>query len=639
MNWSDIVGLDSAKQALLLLAVDPSLGGVAMAAAVGSGKSTLARAFAALLPDGTPFVELPLNITEDRLIGGLNLEAALATGQRVVEQGLLAKADGGVLNVDGLNLLDDAVVTQVMDAMSRGEVRIEREGLSAVHAAHFMLMGTYDSNDGNVRGGLLDRIGLIVPFVSNGDTQARAEVVRRNIAAPLNSLEQETDEMAMLRGMIGFAREQLSSITISDEQLEGIAQAALSLGVEGNRADVFAAKAALAHAALSGRDAVDDEDLQAAAKLVLMPRATRLPEPEQQPDQPPPQQEQQPKPEQQQQDEDTPEPPQPEAQPQIEELLLSAVEAALPGDVLNLPFTSRRGKSGSRGVQLNDKRGKFVRAVQGEMRGHKLALLPTLLAAAPWQKMRRETEDGRRKTAGDERPTPSLNRPPSSVSRLSSVLITKEDIRVKKFRDKAGTLFVFVVDASGSMALNRMRQAKGAVARLLQNAYVHRDRVALVSFRGQQAQVLLAPSQSVEQAKRELDVLPTGGGTPLASALMLGWDMAQQSRRKGIPNTTLIVMTDGRGNVGISGERGAGGKERLAAGGQQPTAKQQIEDELKQLSALIAADGVGAVVIDTQANYLSRGEAPRLAKWLDGRYVYLPNAKAGQIVAAIDGAG
>jgi len=628
MNWSDIVGLDSAKQALLLLAVDPSLGGVVMAAAVGSGKSTLARAFAALLPDGTPFVELPLNITEDRLIGGLNLEAALATGQRVVEQGLLAKADGGVLNVDGLNLLDDAVVTQVMDAMSRGEVRIEREGLSARHAAHFMLMGTYDSNDGAVRGGLLDRIGLIVPFVSNGDTQARAEVVRRNTASPLDERGAATDEMDMLRGMIGFAREQLPSITISDEQLEGIAQAALSLGVEGNRADVFAAKAALAHAALSGRDAVDDEDLQAAAKLVLMPRATRLPEPEQQPDQPPPQQEQQPKPEQRQQDEDTPEPPQPEAQPQIEELLLSAVEAALPGDVLNLPFTSRRGKSGSRGVQLNDKRGKFVRAVQGEMRGHRLALLPTLLAAAPWQRLRRIENEELRMKKGSEF-SPILN---------SQFSIRVSDIRVKKFRDKAGTLFVFVVDASGSMALNRMRQAKGAVARLLQNAYVHRDRVALVSFRGQQAQVLLAPSQSVEQAKRELDVLPTGGGTPLASALMLGWDMAQQSRRKGIPNTTLIVMTDGRGNVGISGERGAGGKERLAAGGQQPTAKQQIEDELKQLSALIAADGVGAVVIDTQANYLSRGEAPRLAKWLDGRYVYLPNARAEQIVAAIDGA-
>ena len=219
------------------------------------------------------------------------------------------------------------------------------------------------------------------------------------------------------------------------------------------------------------------------------------------------------------------------------------------------------------------------------------------------------------------------------VGRPSSS-ITKEDFRVKQFRDKAGTLFVFVVDASGSMALNRMRQAKGAVAKLLQNAYVHRDRVALVAFRGQQAQVLLAPSQSVEQAKRELDVLPTGGGTPLASALMLGWDMAQQSRRKGIPNTTLIVMTDGRGNVGMSE-----GKSDSAASSQRPTAKQQIEDELQNLSMLIAADGVGAVVIDTQANYLSRGEASRLAQWLSGRYVYLPNAKAGQIVAAIDGSG
>ena len=393
MNWSDMVGLDSAKQALLLLAVDPRLGGVAMAAAVGSGKSTLARAFAALLPTGTPFVELPLNITEDQLIGGLNLEAALATGRREIKQGVLARAHGGVLYVDGLNVLDAAVVTQIMDVMSRGEVRIERDGLSAVHVAQFMLMGTYDNGDGTVRGSLLDRVGLIVPFVSDGDTPARAEVVRRNRAGPLER-DAITAEMEILSGMIGFARSQLPSITISDEQLEGIAQAAMSLGVEGNRADVFAARVAIAHAALSGREAVDDEDLQVAAKLVLMPRATRLPEPEQPPDQPP--QAQQPTPDQQPLDEDQQEPPEPEAQPQIEELLLSAVEAALPGDVLNLPFTSRRGKSGSRGVQLNKRRGKFVRAVQGELRGHRLALFPTVLAAVPWQKMRREASDGGR---------------------------------------------------------------------------------------------------------------------------------------------------------------------------------------------------------------------------------------------------
>jgi magnesium chelatase subunit D len=660
MNWSQIVGLDSAKQALLLLAVEPRLGGVAMAAGVGSGKSTLARAFAALLPYGTPFVELPLNITEDRLIGGLDLEATLATGTQVVEKGLLARANGGVLYVDALNLLDDGVATQVMDAMGRGAVRVEREGLSATHAAQFVLIGTYDSSDGDVRGGLLDRVGLIVPFAPNGDAMARAEVVRRNkeirdwrleigtAQSPISNLQSQSDEVEMLRGMIGFAREQLAQVKMSDAQLEGIAQAALSLGVEGNRVDVFAARAAVAAAALGGRDEVDDEDLQIAARLVLMPRATRLPEQETAESQEPRAESQEPRAESQEPRAESQEPraesqeqrgksqdenkdesqANQQEEPQIEELMLSAAEAALPSDVMSLPFVARRGKSGSRGVQLNNRRGKFVRAVPGELRGHKLALLPTLLAAAPWQKLRRlEIGEWRLKT-----------RPISNLQSLISVRVS--DIRIKKFRDKAGTLFIFVVDASGSMALNRMRQAKGAVAKLLQNAYVHRDQVALVAFRGKAAQVLLPPSTSVERAKRELDVLPTGGGTPLASALMLAWDTVQQARRKQIPNATLVVMTDGRGNVALQGMRdeGLGMREENSSLIPHPSSlKSQIEDELKSLSALIAADGVRAVVIDTQANYLSRGEAPKLAQWLGGRYVYLPNAQAGQIVEWLSG--
>jgi magnesium chelatase subunit D len=180
-------------------------------------------------------------------------------------------------------------------------------------------------------------------------------------------------------------------------------------------------------------------------------------------------------------------------------------------------------------------------------------------------------------------------------------------------------LFVFVVDASGSMALNRMREAKGAVARLLQSVYVHRDRVALVAFKGKSAQVLLPMSQSVERAKRELDVLPTGGGTPLASALLTAWQTAQQAQAQGISQSIFVLMTDGRGNVALNDER-------------QPSS---IENELRQIASLIRADGVQSIVIDTQANYLSRGEAPKLAGWLGGKYVYLPNAKAEQIAQVV----
>jgi magnesium chelatase subunit D len=613
LPFTSIVGLDAAKQALLLLAVNPALGGAAMAATVGSGKSTLARAFAALLPAGSPFVELPLNTTEDRLLGGLDLEATLATGRRVVEPGLLAKADGGVLYIDGMNLLDKGVVAQLLAVMAAGVVRVEREGLSAVYPAAFVLVGTYDANDGDMPRSLLDRMGLIVPFASLNDAGARAEVVRRNHHRSAD----DEDEVAILREMIALAREQLPNVRIRDEQIAALVHTALSLGVEGNRADVFAVQAALAKAALDGRSDVDDDDLKLAVRLVLAPRATQLPqdagEPQQQ------SQSQQP-----QANADSPQPEDPsnedqqpaQTQEQIEELLLSSAEAELPNDVLTLPFAmQRRGRSGSRGATMNSKRGRYVAAVEGEVRGNRIALLPTLMAAAPWQKVRKTLDAGRQTTA--------VNRQSSIVNSQSPISIRKTDIRIKRYRDKAGMLYIFVVDASGSMALNRMREAKGAAIHLLQDAYVHRDQVALIAFRGAAAQTLLEPSQSVERAKRELDVLPTGGGTPLASALMTAWQTAQAARSKGIAQSTVVLMTDGRANVALNAQEDV------------TPSKQHLQDEVKTLAGLVRSAGINAVIIDTQANYLSRGEAPKLAQWLDGRYVYLPNAKAEQIANSV----
>ncbi|MCS6846466.1 MAG: VWA domain-containing protein [Anaerolineae bacterium] len=678
LTFTDIVGLETAKQALLVLAVNPALAGVAIAATVGSGKSTLARAFAALLPEDAPFVELPVNVTEDRLLGGLDLEATLATGVRVIERGLLARAHGGVLYVDGLNLLDNSIMAHLMEAMANGAVRVEREGLSAVHPARFVLVGTYDPSDGEVPRGLLDRIGLIVPFAPQTDAHSRAEVVRRNqprrrgeaervsysgcmcqqeqrhmlgrarslqraiadassarngvralprdifdpireCASPSTSPhlcgEVMDDETQMLRAMIADARTRLPQVHIQDEQVQALIQTALSLGVEGNRADVFAVQAALAKAALDGRESVDDDDLRLAVRLVLLPRATRLPDADER---------RETKGEEtrgqvdrgnlEDRDESnaTVEP----QNERLEELLLSAAEAELPKDVLNLPFgMQRRGRSGSRGAALNNRRGRFVRAVEGDPRGNRIALLQTLMAAAPWQKLRMKNEELRIKKA---------DKGTISFSILNSQFsIRPEDVRVKRFRDKAGMLYIFAVDASGSMAINRMREAKGAAIRLLQDAYVHRDQVALIAFRGQRAQVLLQPSQSVERAKRELDVLPTGGGTPLASALFTAWQLAQQARTRGIAQATLVLLTDGRANVSL-GSRESGVNNA-------PVDKAELQQEIQRLAALLRADGIRAIVIDTQANYLSRGEAPKLAEWLGGRYVYLPNARAEQI--------
>ena len=593
LSFAEIVGMDVAKRALLLLAVNPALAGVAIAAPVGSGKSTLARAFAALLPAGTPFVELPVGATEDSVLGGLDLEATLAAGRRVIARGLLARAHGGVLYADGLNLLDERAIAHLISALSDGVVRVERDGLSEVHPARFLLVGTYDPVEGEVRRGLLDRIGLIVPLLPQTGERERAEVVRRNLAHPPNG--DAEDETTMLRAMIADAREHLPTVHIAEEQMQALVQTALSLGVEGNRADVFAVQAALAKAALDGREAVDDDDLKLAVRLVLLPRATRMPAQEA-----PEQRERETTPHAQGDQPGDPNAPNP-AQATLEELLLEAATVDLPAGLLDLPFAGkRRSHGGSRGAALSSRRGRFVRAVAGDPRGQRIALLPTLIAAAPWQKVRRA-----KRNVG---------------ARLD---IRREDIRVKRFRDKAGTLYIFVVDASGSMAINRMREAKGAVVRLLQDAYVHRDQVGLIAFRGQQAQVLLEPSQSVERAKRALDVLPTGGGTPLASALLAAWRMAQQARARGIAQVTLVLMTDGRGNVPLRAAPAA------------PPSRAEIQAELQQIATCIRAEGIQAVVIDTQVNYLSQGEAARLASWLGGRYVYLPNAKAAQIAMTV----
>lgn len=601
LSFTNVLGLDLAKKALLLAAVDASLGGVLIPATVGSGKSTLARAFARILPEGTPFIELPLNITEDRLLGGLDLEIALATGRRVIEKGLLAKANGGVLYVDSFNLLDSTSEAYLIDAMSRGKVLVERDGVSDVHEARFILVGTYNPAEGDVRMGLLDRIGLIVPFTPNLDEKFRAEVVRR---VHFQKNDDDSDDDKILQGLILQAREILPRVAMSDEEISGLVQTAISLGVEGNRADVFAVKAALASAALAGRLDVDDEDLKLAARLVLLARATRIPESEQTRKEPPPPEAQSPtesdtssdSPNNQHENEtqQTPD--------QIEELLLDAVESELPENLMNLAAAAKhRSKSGSRGEALNYRHGRYIRSEQGSLKKGKLALVPTMIQAAPFQHVRQNVH--RRKH--------------------SALIITKDDIRIKRFRDKAGTLFIFIVDASGSMALNRMQQAKGAVTKLLQEAYVHRDQVALIAFRGKQAEVLLPPSQSVDRAKRALDVLPTGGGTPLASAMMLGLETARQMKSKGITQIMLVFITDGRANVALThSDTDASDKQKIAA-------------EIDALAQSINLQGLNSVVIDTQTGYLSRGEAKRLAEQLGGRYIYLPNAKAEQIARAV----
>lgn len=587
MPLPGLVALDTPRLALLLLAVEPRLRGVAFAGPAGSGKSALLHGLAALLPD-LPFEMLPLGSDEEALLGGLDLEATLARGVRVVRHGLLARADGGLLAAEDCNLLPEGTVNLLLGALDAGEVRIEREGLSLRSPCRLRLVATFDPAEGPPRAHLLDRIGLIVPLPRLAPAGARGEIVRRHLSPAADLWE---EDLAMLRDVVAVARASLGDIRLSEPQARELTRAAVALGVQGHRADLFAQLAARASAALALRDEVQREDLELAVRLVLVPRATQ--QPTAPPTEPPPATETPP----QSSEDSPPDPPtEPPADGDVEltEEVLAALAIDLPDVLATLPFRSARGgRSGSRG-STDGTRGRHVTSVPGTPREGRLDVIATLRAAARWQRLR-----------------------PQGVRR---VVVRGEDIRIKRFRDKAGALFVFAVDASGSMALNRMRQAKGAVHALLERAYVNRDRVALMSFRGQGAELLLPPTGSVELLRRAVDQIPTGGGTPLAATLVAALEVAQQARRRGLHNVVLVLLTDARANVGLKADRAG------------------VEEELRQLALLTAASGLKALVIDTQRSYLSQGSAQKLATWLGGQYLYLPGASGASIAAAAQSA-
>lgn len=596
-----LVGLEIAQQAMILLAIEPRLRGLVISAPAGTGKSSLARGLHEILGfDNTPFIELPASIDAENLLGGLDLEATLHRGEIVMQSGLLAKAHGGFAHVDGINLVNDDTTNLMLAVMDSGVVQLEREGISLRFPAEFSLIGSYDPNEGQPRKHLLDRLGLIARLPDKQSIDNRIQVLQHNL---LSQNQQWDEDTQFLRGLILTAREHLPYVEITESQIEQISSIAFAYGVEGHRADIFAVYTACAAAAAELRDSVSDEDITLAARLVILPRATRIPAPPEEAQQPPPPMDN----EGDEQEADNP----PDEQPPQEEMneedgeatslpqelmappeqILEALESELPDTLEEMPFQNlRRGQTGSRGA-TDANRGRHVRSVQGDPRHGRIDIVATLRTAAPWQKLRQYTA-----STTDER----------------RVYLDVSDIKVKKYRSKAGALFLFAVDASGSMALHRMRQAKGAVHTLLEKAYVKRDRVALIAFRGDVAEVLMPPTQSVELARRALDLLPTGGGTPLASAIVTACDVAQQAKMRGILQTVLILLTDGRGNIPLQE-------------GSNPNT------ELQQLSGYVQHVGLRVIVVDTKRNYLSRGEARQLAEWLGGDYAYLPNASGEQI--------
>jgi magnesium chelatase subunit D len=547
-----------------LVALDPAAcGGVVLRGAPGPARERWLDMLRALLPAGAPVLRMPAGIAEDRLIGGLDLAAALAAGRPVMQRGLLAEADGGVLVAAMAERLPPATAGVLAAVLDTGELAAERDGLAARTPA---------------------RIGVVALDEGEGDEAAPAALAERlAFALSLDGLR-PADLAAADAGEIAAARALLPRVRVPGRLVEGLVAAGAAFGIASLRAPVLAVAAARLHAALFGRAVAAEADAEAAARLVFPQRARRLPSTEaaEQPAPPEPRDEAEAAPE-----------PRAAAEPPTD-LLVAAAAAALPPDAL--PGEHGRGpRAGARGRAGATRRAREGGRPAGTRpgapgAGGRLALVATLRAAAPWQGVRGRT--GPR------------------------VEVRRADFRIERREQKGRTLAIFAVDASGSSALGRLAEAKGAVELLLGRSYARRDEVALVAFRGAKAELVLPPTRSLARAKRSLAAMIGGGGTPLAAGIEAAARLADAAARRG-DAPSLVLLTDGQANVA---RNGAGGR------------AQGAEDALAA-ARLVRRTGVPALLVDTSARPRPAGR--ELADAMGARYLALPHADARALSRAV----
>ena len=586
-----------------LFAVDPvGLGGVALRSPACDNRDQWLALLKSLLPTQTPLRRVPLNINDTALLGGLDLGATLQAGKPIALKGLLSQADGGVLVLAMAERMSLSSAARFGSVLDTGMVALQRDGLDTSAKASLGLVALDEgaSDDEQMPASLADRLAFRLLMDAQDEDEEGPEWTAQEV---LN------------------AREHLSQVKIDDEAVQALCAAALALGIDSLRASVFAVRVARAAAALAGSNIVEEEHTGVAARLVLAPRATRVPPaapPEneaqdtpaetQEPPEPPPErpfepesQDAQNKDKSKADDDQEEDPGLPE---NLAELVLEAAQAAIPSGLLaSLKIGQlQRAKtptSGSAGaLQKNALRGRPVGARKGEPRaGQRINVLETLRAAAPWQKLRQR----------QQAPTDG---------QIQRIVVRKEDFHVTRFRQSGQTTTVFVVDASGSSALNRLAEAKGAVELLLADCYVRRDSVAVLAFRGQTAELILPPTRSLARAKRSLAGLPGGGGTPLAHAIDASMLLADQLRKKG-ETPIVVLLTDGKGNIARDGRPG----------------RAQAATDALAAATEMRLRGFSSLLVDTSPQ--AQDAAKNLAKAMGAQYLALPYAGANSLNQAV----
>ncbi|WP_328428629.1 putative cobaltochelatase [Streptomyces sp. NBC_00443] len=652
--FTAVVGQDDLRLALLLNAVSPAVGGVLVRGEKGTAKSTAVRALSALMPEvpvvagcrfscdpGAPdpacpdgpheagagsqrparMVELPVGASEDRLVGALDIERALAEGVKAFEPGLLADAHRGILYVDEVNLLHDHLVDLLLDAAAMGASYVEREGVSVRHAARFLLVGTMNPEEGELRPQLLDRFGLTVEVAASREPEQRVEVVRRRLAYdddPGGFAARWADDEAAVRRRIVAARELLPSVRLGDGALRQIAATCAAFEVDGMRADIVMARTATALAAWAGRTDVLAEDVRQAALLALPHRRRRNPfdAPGLDEDKLDETLEEFSGADESDESDEDPDPDGPGGgggQPPSE------------SDGPQGADSGARPEAGEDGEPQASGAGEQTPARASEPFRTKVLSVPGLGEGAAGRRSRARTEHGR--TTGARRPRGALTKlhlaatvqaaAPHQRARGRSgrgLVVRRDDLRQAVREGREGNLVLFVVDASGSMAARqRMSAVKGAVLSLLLDAYQRRDKVGLVTFRGTAGDVALPPTSSVDAAAVRLESLPTGGRTPLAAGLLKAHEVLRVERlRDPARRALVVVVTDGRAT---------GGPEPVALAG--------------RAARLFAAEGVASVVVDCESGPVRLGLAGQLAGELGGTAVTLDELRAESIAGLV----